>query len=667
MAGWLAETGGGRDDCDGDACLHRSRRVDRAAVPGGGAESEELRREHFSLLPRGDRGCRRARGEEPRRRADGRLRRRGAALACCGRDAAGDRRAQPVGRSRWRPHRHRSGRGRPRGRRLLRDPGRRGGTAVRGAAAGEILVTEFVRMLARLPGRVRPRPCRCASSSRASPEPVDAYRVRWEPRSRAGEPLVAASAPGAALAVPAVRRPNRGAGSSRQALRPSLSATVGRFCCPASPGSGRPPWLPPSPLRPCSRVPPCSTGGAMRICSPVPALDRGAGPPRGACERGGDRRARGGVRCGAGARRPGGVAPQPRTCHRPGSGRGEAARHLLFKRLPTSWLELRARAGVLLLDDLHWADEGSVQLLRHVLSASRSMRVLVIGTFRDSDVGSTHVLADVLARLHREHGVERTPCSGAGRRRLLAYLEKLAGHEMGAAGVAFRDVLLAETDGNPFFVGEIVRHLRETGAIYPGRAGHLALELRHADDGPPGEHPGGRGTADGHARARDASGASPWPRSSVATSISRSLVRVADVDEDALIDLCDLTVEAAVLREGERSDSYCFTHALIEYSLYDEQSTHRRHVPTGLWPRPSRGSTAKRTRGGWRGSRTTRRRRRGPRTLSGPSGTRAWPVIRRSSAWRRQRRSAGTTMPSHSRTRRGRTLSSGAGAARAAR
>ena len=67
---------------------------------------------------------------------------------------------------------------------------------------------------------------------------------------------------------------------------------------------------------------------------------------------------------------------------------------------------------LLVLDDLHWADHPSVQLLRHVLMAEVPMRVAVLGTFRDSEVGAEHPLAELLAKLHREAGVDRIPLRG---------------------------------------------------------------------------------------------------------------------------------------------------------------------------------------------------------------------------------------------------------------
>ena len=53
---------------------------------------------------------------------------------------------------------------------------------------------------------------------------------------------------------------------------------------------------------------------------------------------------------------------------------------------------------VLVLDDLQWADKGSLLLLRHLAAADQAMRVLVLGTYRDSELSQAHALRDTLAR-----------------------------------------------------------------------------------------------------------------------------------------------------------------------------------------------------------------------------------------------------------------------------
>ena len=66
----------------------------------------------------------------------------------------------------------------------------------------------------------------------------------------------------------------------------------------------------------------------------------------------------------------------------------------------------------MILDDLHWADQPTLSLLRHVMTAGVSMRVMVMGIYRDSDLSRDHPLTALLADLHRDQGGERMKLSG---------------------------------------------------------------------------------------------------------------------------------------------------------------------------------------------------------------------------------------------------------------
>jgi class 3 adenylate cyclase/tetratricopeptide (TPR) repeat protein len=258
-----------------------------------------------------------------------------------------------------------------------------------------------------------------------------------------------------------------------------------------------------------------------------------------------------------------------------GSGSDESDRAMLFAAV----VDLLARASersplVVLLDDLHWADAATVQLLRHVLTTNRPLRMLIVGTFRDSDVGADHVLADALAAMHREHGVQRVPIRGLADDELLRFLEVTAGHDMNDDGVRLRDALLAETDGNPFFVGEMLQHLSETGALYQDDTGRWAAKDTLRDAGLP--------VSIREVVGRRVLGLGPECHRvlTMASVIGRDfdlelLEHVVDADGDHLIDLCDAAVRARLLQEHERG-GYTFAHALIERALYDELSGNRR-------------------------------------------------------------------------------------------
>jgi DNA-binding SARP family transcriptional activator len=259
----------------------------------------------------------------------------------------------------------------------------------------------------------------------------------------------------------------------------------------------------------------------------------------------------------------------------PAGGDSDTERFVLFGCVS----DLVARASreyplAVVIDDLHWADPGSVHLLRHVAASDEAMRVGLLGTFRDSDIRTDHPLAEFLAALHRENRCIRIPLSGLNDDDLLLLLETIAGHEMDDQGVALRDALSAETSGNPFFVAEMLRHLAETRVIYQQdgrwvadadvRAVGLPVGLREVVSRRVARLGGGTERILGLAAV-------------IGREFEVSLLStVAHTDEDALIDLCDVAVEAAVLRTTESPERYSFAHALIEHSLYGAFSPARR-------------------------------------------------------------------------------------------
>ena len=71
------------------------------------------------------------------------------------------------------------------------------------------------------------------------------------------------------------------------------------------------------------------------------------------------------------------------------------------------------RPMLLVLDDLHWADKATLLLLRHVMRSARAASLAIIATYRESELGRSHPLADMLTTLRREHNVTRLCCAGS--------------------------------------------------------------------------------------------------------------------------------------------------------------------------------------------------------------------------------------------------------------
>jgi class 3 adenylate cyclase/tetratricopeptide (TPR) repeat protein len=231
---------------------------------------------------------------------------------------------------------------------------------------------------------------------------------------------------------------------------------------------------------------------------------------------------------------------------------------------------------LLILDDLHWADSPTLSLLRHVVSAGSAMRVLVVGTYRDSDLSREHPLTALLADLHREQGVERIKLTGLDGEDVLALMEAAVGHELDDDGRALAREIARETAGNPFFAGEVLRHLTESGALVQEEGGRWRLTGSLAELGLP------ESVREVVGRRVERLGSDARTALSAAAVIGREfdldlLLAVVELPEDTLLDLLDEAVAASLLQESsERAERFVFAHGLVEHTLYEDLGRARR-------------------------------------------------------------------------------------------
>ncbi len=111
---------------------------------------------------------------------------------------------------------------------------------------------------------------------------------------------------------------------------------------------------------------------------------------------------------------------------------------------------------VLILEDLHWADAPSLQLLQFLVQDLDGARLLVIATYCDDEVDNTRAPSDLLATLVRQRRVDRLRLDGMTENDVARYLELTLG-ECPAPSVVAR--LHSDTNGNAFFVAELARLL----------------------------------------------------------------------------------------------------------------------------------------------------------------------------------------------------------------
>ena len=256
----------------------------------------------------------------------------------------------------------------------------------------------------------------------------------------------------------------------------------------------------------------------------------------------------------------------------------DAERYLLFSAVTGFVARLCSDNPVLLvLEDLHWADKPTLLLLRHLITATDSSRLLVLGTYRSTDLGAEHPLADVLANLRREEQVRRVDLHGLNDGELVALLEAAAGHALDDQGVTLAHALYRETDGNPFFTREILRHLAETGAISQRADGRWVAEVDFRGHG---SLPTSVREVIGRRVAR--LGEETVQALQAAAVIGRDfeldlLAGVTDKSEDRLLDLLGAAIRAVLIREEpQRPGRLSFSHALIEHTLYEDLGPTRR-------------------------------------------------------------------------------------------
>jgi class 3 adenylate cyclase/tetratricopeptide (TPR) repeat protein len=262
---------------------------------------------------------------------------------------------------------------------------------------------------------------------------------------------------------------------------------------------------------------------------------------------------------------------------RPQSTDSDTERYLLY----AAAVGLLGLAGVqtpvlLILDDLHWVDKPSLQLLRHVVANTTAARLLIFGTYREAELSASHPLTEALGGLVREPGFSSVHLKGLEDTGVIAFMEEAAGHKLDDAGVGLAHQVYRETDGNPFFVAEMLRNLSESGTIYQDDTGRWTADDTEGQLALP--HSVRAVIGSRLARLGD----DATKVLSTASVIGRDfnldlLAAVTGVDEDAVIDLLDQAQHAALVAEVPDSPGrYSFSHALVQHTLYEDLGGTRR-------------------------------------------------------------------------------------------
>ncbi|HEX6402623.1 MAG TPA: AAA family ATPase [Pseudonocardiaceae bacterium] len=251
----------------------------------------------------------------------------------------------------------------------------------------------------------------------------------------------------------------------------------------------------------------------------------------------------------------------------------ETERYWLFDAV-ASWLVAAStdEPVLLVLDDLHWAAKPTLMLLRHVLRA-RGGRVLVLGTYRDSELAHDHPLVDAVADLRRQGVGERMSLTGLDDVAVRSLVEAASGQTLDEAGLVLAQAIHEETEGNPFFVREVLQHLAETGGLRR-REGVWTNQLPVEQLG----IPEGVRDAVGHRLSRLSGEAKQALRVAavVGPEFELGVVRVAgDLSEEAVLGAVEEAADARLLTEVSAT-RFRFAHAIVRATLYESLTAARK-------------------------------------------------------------------------------------------
>jgi DNA-binding CsgD family transcriptional regulator/tetratricopeptide (TPR) repeat protein len=246
-----------------------------------------------------------------------------------------------------------------------------------------------------------------------------------------------------------------------------------------------------------------------------------------------------------------------------------AARERLYRSFRLEFAELsRANVLVIAVEDLHWADEGSLELFPYLARAFREERLLLVGTYRSDQLPPQHPLRAVLAELTRARLSEELIIPRLNSAQTTVFLRETLRAGVDSAP-AFRESIEERCEGNPFFIEEVLKALAQRGALKYDDGG-----WRYAADSPVLAVPDS---------IRDAlrSRLDRLPQDALRTlqvaavigqSFELQLVRrIREIDDERLVTDVRAAIEAQLVTPSDREPANCeFRHALTREAVLAE-------------------------------------------------------------------------------------------------
>ncbi len=255
----------------------------------------------------------------------------------------------------------------------------------------------------------------------------------------------------------------------------------------------------------------------------------------------------------------------------------EEEQQRLFESIIT-WFGALTAAGQLLLvvDDVHWADSGSLAFLRYLARRLTQRRAMVVATYREVELDAALPFQEMLRDINRERLATRIKLSRLEKEQTRDLLATLFAEEISPE---FLDGIYRETEGNPFFVEEVCKTLVDSGKLYFEDGRWHRPEDIHDLEIPQGI----RLTIQTRLSKLSAEKQNILQ---LAALLGREfeyelLTAVSKSDEESLIDVLEEAERAQLIEEVRLSTpgalpSFTFTHALIQSTLLSNLSTLRR-------------------------------------------------------------------------------------------
>jgi archaellum biogenesis ATPase FlaH len=223
---------------------------------------------------------------------------------------------------------------------------------------------------------------------------------------------------------------------------------------------------------------------------------------------------------------------------------------------------------MVVLEDLHDADKGTLDMLTHISRNLARARLLIVGTYRDVEVDRSHPLSAALAELRRVSSYGRVLLHGLNADEVRRMLESIT-RESVPWGLA--EAVHRQTEGNPLFVQEVIRYLAEERLIARKEGGWRPTKDTPLEMSIP------EGLRDVIGKRLSLLSPECNQLLTIASVIGRefsleTLKAVAGINEDIFVNVLREGVRLSILEEHSQRGlvSYRFTHAFFRQTLYEE-------------------------------------------------------------------------------------------------